>query len=259
MPLNTRVIPCLLLKEKGLVKTIGFKEPRYIGDPINAVRIFNTMEAHELVILDITATIEKRCLPLDLVKKVANECSMPFAVGGGIKDINTIKELLNMGAEKVVMNTVCAENPAFISEAANSCGSQSVVVSIDVKMLNNGSCEVFTHSGTRATGINPVDFALRMERMGAGELFLNSIDRDGTMIGYDIELIRSVTKAVKIPVIAAGGAGKLSDLADAVNKGDASAVAAGSLFVYYGKKQAVLISYPSQEDLEACFTVEEGS
>ena len=251
--LQTRVIPCLLLKDKGLVKTIRFKQPRYIGDPINAVKIFNTKEVDELIFLDITATREKKILPLDLVSRIANECSMPFAVGGGINSVADIKALLNLGVEKVVINTYGIEHPPFIKEAAGIFGTQSVVVSIDARKLSNGSYEVYTHGGTKATGVDPVSLARQMETAGAGELFLNSIDRDGTMEGYDLKLIRSVTEAINIPVIACGGAGKSGDFTDAVKMGHASAAAAGSLFVFHGRRRAVLINYPTREELDALF------
>lgn len=247
---QTRVIPCLLLQDKGLVKTVQFKKARYVGDPINAVRIFNTKEVDELIFLDILASKEGKKLPMDLLSVIANECSMPFAVGGGIRSTASIKEVLNTGAEKVVINTYGVENPSFIKEAASIFGSQSIVVSIDARRVNNGSYEVFTCGGTKATGIAPVSLAVQMETMGAGELMLNSIDKDGTMEGYDLELIKSVSDAVSIPVIACGGAGKIEDFADAVKIGHASAVAAGSMFVFHGRRRAVLISFPTKEELE---------
>ena len=248
--INTRVIPCLLLKDAGLVKTIKFQNPRYVGDPINAVRIFNTREVPELILLDILATRENRRPLVELISKIADECSMPFSVGGVIKDIASIRALLNLGAEKVVINTYGIENPSFIKEASNIFGSQSIVVSVDAKRLDNGSYEVFTYSGTIATGIDPVNLAVQMSEMGAGELFLNSIDKDGTMEGYDLELIKEVSQAVSIPVIACGGAGRVEDFNDAVKIGHASAVAAGSMFVFHGRRHAVLISFPTQEELE---------
>ncbi|MBI2287960.1 MAG: imidazole glycerol phosphate synthase subunit HisF [Chloroflexi bacterium] len=249
--LRTRVIPCLLLKDKGLVKTIRFTQPTYIGDPINAVRIFNTKEVDELVFLDITATIEGRKLPIALASIIANECSMPFAIGGGIKTLDDIKELLNMGAEKVVINTQAVEDPSLIKTASNLFGNQSIVVSIDAKQQKNGAYEVYTHGGTRATGIDPVTMATKMEAIGAGEILLTSIDRDGTMQGYDLELIKLVTDATTVPIIACGGAGELSDFADAVRKGGASAVAAGSMFVFHGRRRAVLINFPTRAELES--------
>jgi cyclase len=248
--LKARVIPCLLLKNKGLVKTVQFKEPRYVGDPINAVWIFNQKEVDELIFLDIMATKERNKPPIELISKISDECFMPLTVGGGIRSVEDIKELLNAGAEKVSINTYAVENPSFIKEASNVFGSQSIVVAIDVKRHKKGLYEAFTNGGTRPAGIDPVSLAVEMEAVGAGEILINSIDRDGTWEGYDIELIREVSDAVNIPVIACGGAGKLEDLAAAINGGHASAVAAGSFFVFHGRRRAVLINFPTKEELE---------
>jgi cyclase len=248
--LKARVIPCLLLKNKGLVKTVQFKEPRYVGDPINAVWIFNQKEVDELIFLDIMATKESKKPSIDLISKISDECFMPLTVGGGIRSVEDIKKLLNAGAEKVSINTYAVENPSFIKEASNVFGSQSIVVSIDVKRHKKGLYEAFTRGGSKPAGVDPVSLAVQMADMGAGEMLLNSIDRDGTWEGYDIELIRAVSDAVNIPVIACGGAGKLEDLALAINGGHASAVAAGSFFVFHGRRRAVLINFPSREELE---------
>lgn len=250
---RTRVIPCLLLRNQGLVKTVKFKNPTYLGDPINVVRIFNDKEVDELVLLDITATIERRKPRVKLIAQIAGECFMPLGYGGGIRSLEDVQELLNIGIEKVVINSYAAENPSFIRKAADIAGTQSVVVSIDFKRTLGGKCEVFTHSGTKATGLNPIEFAREMEAMGAGELLLNSIDRDGTMQGYDMELITRVAQVVHIPVVACGGAGSVGDLVDAVRRGGASAAAAGSLFVFQGRHRAVLISYPSPQELKQAF------
>ncbi len=247
--LTTRVIPCLLLKGQGLVKTIKFKASEYVGDPINTIRIFNEKEVDELILLDILATVDQKRPPMKLISEIASECFMPLCYGGGIRSIDDIKEILNIGVEKVAMNTYAVDNPHFIRDAAETFGSQSIVVAIDVKRSFLGKHEIFTHGGREATVLDPVEFAIQVEEMGSGEIFLNSIDRDGTMQGYDIELIRKVSEAVSIPVIACGGAGKLSDFADAVTLGRASAVAAGSFFVFHGKHRAVLISYPSRQEL----------
>lgn len=248
--LKTRVIPCLLLKNEGLVKTVQFKHPKYVGDPINAVKIFNEKEVDELVFLDTTATIENRKPPIKLISEIATECFMPFCYGGGIRTIEDIAELFKLGVEKVSLNSSAVENPSLISRAADMFGNQSIVVSIDVKKNLFGKYRVFTHGGKRASKHDPVEFAVRMQEAGAGELFLNSIDRDGTMQGYDLDLIRRVSAAVSIPVIACGGAGSLDDFAAAVKQGGASAVSAGSLFVFQGKNRAVLITYPSTKVLE---------
>ena len=244
-----RVIPVLLLRGMGLVKSVKFKDYRYIGDPINAVKIFNDLKADELVFLDILASKEKRSISLDFVRNVGDEANMPFAVGGGIRDIKQIKEIINAGAEKVVINSYAFENPDFIKKASEEFGSSTIVVSIDVKKKVFGKKQVYTYGGKNSTGLNPVVFAKLMEEKGAGELLINSIDQDGTMSGYDLDLIKEISKSVNIPVVAVGGAGKLYDLRDAVKEAYASAVAAGSLFVYHGPRKAVLINYPSGDEL----------
>jgi len=247
---KTRVIPCLLLKNKGLVKTIKFKNPKYVGDPINAVKIFNEKEVDELIFLDITATIENRKPPFNLLSQIASECFMPFSYGGGIRTLEDIKKILSLGVEKVAINSYAVENPSFIRKAAEYYGSQSIIVSIDVKKSPIGKYEIYTHGGKRAAKLDPTEFAMQMEEMGAGELFLNSVDRDGTMKGYDVELIKEISESVNIPVIASGGAGKIEDFRNAAKKGGASAVAAGSLFVFIGPYRAVLINFPTSEDLK---------
>jgi cyclase len=247
--LRTRVIPTLLLRGQGLVKTIKFQNPTYVGDPINAVRIFNDKEVDELVFLDITATIESRTPQLELLHDIATECFIPFGYGGGIHDIETASKILSMGSEKVVFNSA-AVNLDLIRQAAEAFGSQSVVVSIDAKQAKRSKYEVYTHSGTVNTKKNPVHFAQEVEAAGSGELILNSIDRDGTMKGYDLILLKEVTDAVNIPVVAAGGAGTLQHFQEAVTEGGASAVTAGSMFVFHGPHRAVLINYPTQEELK---------
>lgn len=251
--LRPRVIPCLLLKNKGLVKTVQFQNPVYVGDPINAVRIFNDKEVDELIFLDITASLERRPPPFEFISKIAEECFMPLCYGGGIRKLGDVKTILSLGVEKVCINSYAVENPNFIRAAADLAGSSSIVVALDVKKNSQGTYELYTYSGTKPTGIDPIQWATQMEKMGAGELLLNSIDRDGTMQGYDIELIKRVTEAVSVPVIACGGAGKISDLAQAVHEGKASAVAAGSMFVFHGKHRAVLINFPTPQELAEAF------
>jgi cyclase len=251
--LRTRVIPCLLLKNRGLVKTVKFKEPTYLGDPINIVKIFNDKEVDELVFLDITATVENRRPPFDMLSKITSECFMPLAYGGGIRELEDIKTILNLGVEKAVVNSYAVENPSFMRAAADMAGSQSVVASIDVKKNSRDEYEVFTHSGQKPAGIDPVNLAKTMEAQGAGELLLNSIDRDGAMQGYDLDLIKQVSRAVNIPVVACGGAATVEDLGQAVKQGGASAAAAGSMFVFQGPHRAVLISYPTSRELRALF------
>lgn len=250
--LKTRVIPCLLLKGRGLVKTVKFKNPKYVGDPINAVKIFNDKEVDELIFLDISTTIENTTPKFSLINKISSEAFMPFGYGGGIKTMSDIKRLFGLGVEKVVLNTSAYETPDLIRKAANHYGSQSIVVSIDVKNNLFGEYNVFVKSGRQNTKINPINYAKKMEDYGAGEIILNSIDKDGIMTGYDLSLIEAVTNAVSIPVVALGGAGKIEHFVAAVNSG-ASAVAAGSMFVFQGVHRAVLISYPDYDELLRLF------
>jgi cyclase len=249
-----RVIPVLLLKNLGLVKSLKFKDYNYIGDPINAVKLFNDLRADELVFLDILASKEKRTIQLSFVQKVGDECNMPFSVGGGIKTIADIKQILNAGAEKVIINSYAAENPEFIKQAAMEFGSSTIVVSIDVKKSLFGKENTYILGGSKSTNYNPVDFAKLMEEKGAGELIINSIEKDGTMEGYDLSLIKKVSEAVTVPVIACGGAGNSAHLAEGIKTGYASAVAAGSMFVYHGPRKAVLINYPSKDELQKIFS-----
>lgn len=245
-----RVIPCLLLKNKGLVKTVKFKKPTYVGDPINAIKILNDKEVDELIFLDISATVDNASVQLDMLEKIATECFMPVCYGGGIRSIKVIKDIFSIGIEKVSISSYAVDNPGFIREAADTFGSQSISVCIDVKKNFFGKNQVVTRNAERKEGLDPVDHAVQMEQMGAGELMMHSVDRDGTMSGYDIDLIRQISDIVTIPVIACGGAGKVEDFSDAIKRGKASAVAAGSMFVFYGKHRAVLINYPSETELE---------
>ncbi len=249
--LLARVIPCLLLRGLGLVKTTKFRDPRYLGDPINIVRIFNDKEVDELVLLDITATSEDRGPAFEYLAKVTDECFMPLCYGGGVRTTADMATLFGLGIEKIAINTRAVEDPGFVEEAAGLFGSQSVIVSIDVKRNWLGHSEVYIRNGKKSTGLDPAEFAVAMEQRGAGELLLNSIDRDGTMRGYDLELVKRVSSSVSIPVIACGGASGLRDLGEAIRQGGASAVAAGSMFVFQGPHKAVLISYPSRLEIEA--------
>lgn len=248
-----RVIPVLLLHGRGLVKTTKFSTRRYIGDPINAVRIFNDLLADELCFLDITATLEGREVSVDLVRNLGDEAYMPFAVGGGIRSLQSISKLLRAGAEKVILNSVCEENPTLIEAASKEFGSQSIVASIDVRKNIFGKYSVFTRSGTRKLSVTLLDYARQLQECGAGEILLTSIDRDGTMSGYDIQLLRLVSSGVRIPVVCCGGAGSLVDLHKAYVEGGASALAAASIFVFHGPRKAVLLNYPSTTDLENTF------
>jgi imidazole glycerol-phosphate synthase subunit HisF len=244
-----RVIPVLLLKNLGLVKSIKFRDYRYIGDPINAVKLFNDLGADELVFLDILASNERRSISLDFVKRVGDEANMPFSVGGGIRSLTAIKEILSAGAEKVILNTIASENPSFVKEASEEYGSSTIVVSIDVNKSLFGKELVYNYSGRKVTKYDPVSFARLMEDNGAGEIIINSIEHDGMMNGYDISLIKRISETVRIPVVALGGASNNNDLRKAVIEGYASAVAAGSLFVFHGARRAVLVNYPTQEEL----------
>jgi cyclase len=247
-----RVIPILLLKGKGLVKSVKFKDYKYIGDPINAVKIFNDLKADELVFLDILASKESRKISLDFVKNVGDEANMPFSVGGGIRTIQDIKDIINAGAEKVIINSYAVENPDFIKQASDIYGSSTIVVSIDVKKKMFGKNAVYTYGGSKYNKLNPIEFAQLMEENGAGEIIINSIDQDGLMDGYDLKLINEIAINVTIPIVAAGGAGKIEDFKLATQS-YASAVAAGSMFVYHGPRRAVLINYPSREELSKLF------
>ncbi len=248
-----RVIPVLLLKNKGLVKTIKFKNDRYIGDPINAVKIFNDLKADELVFLDICASNEKRTIDIELVQKIGDEAFMPFAVGGGISNISSIDKIIKSGAEKVVINSAIYNNLQLIKEASDKFGSQSIIASMDVKTNLFGKTHLFSHSGKNKHKINIKDHLNNIQMYGAGEIMFNVINNDGLMNGYNTTLIKYVSSLVDIPVIACGGAGSLTDLSDAYFNGEASALAAGSFFVYHGPRNAVLINYPNRSELMSIF------
>lgn len=239
-----------MLKAGGLVKSVKFQNERYVGDPLNAVRVFNEKEVDELIFLDVTATVENRSPDFDAMAEIASECFMPLAYGGGISTFEQARQVFNLGVEKVIINSAAFGSPDLIREVAEVYGSQSVVVSIDVKKSILGKYSVYTHRGKVDRKVNPVEHAKNVVELGAGEIFLNCIERDGTGAGYDLTLIRNVSNAVGVPVVACGGAGGLAHFREAVENG-ASAVSAGSLFVYYGKHRAVLITYPTQEELRA--------
>lgn len=246
---RVRVIPVLLLHKGGLVKSVKFKNHRYVGDPVNAVKIFNEKEVDEIVVLDIDATNEKRPPDFEKIKEIAGEAFIPLAYGGGITNMEQVNKLFYLGIEKVILNHAALQNPALVTAAASVAGSQSVVVSLDVRKTLFGKYKVYGNNGTVNTGMDPVEFALKMQDAGAGEIMLNAIERDGTYLGYDLTLIRSVSNKLKIPVIACGGAVDTGSFLEAIQQG-ASAVAAGSIFVFQRPHQAVLISYPSQQELQ---------
>jgi imidazole glycerol-phosphate synthase subunit HisF len=250
--LTTRVIPCLLLKGAGLVKTVRFKDPKYVGDPINAVKIFNDKEVDELIFLDITASREGKGPAFATIDDIASECFMPVAYGGGIATVEQAQRIVSMGIEKIVLNTAARHTPGLVTAVSQRIGSSSTVVAIDVKKDLLGRYRVYDAVRQKTTDSSPVDHAQRMVSAGAGEIFINDVTRDGTGLGYDLALVRGVTNAVDVPVIACGGAGGLEDLRQASEAG-ASAVAAGSLFVYMGKHRAVLINYPPSSVLRELF------
>jgi len=247
--LRARIIPCLLLHKGGLVKTTRFVHPKYVGDPQNAVRIFNEKQIDELVVLDIDATVSGYEPDYGLIANLAAECRMPICYGGGVKTVEQIERIVALGVEKVSLGSAAAYEPNLIEKAAQRVGSQSIVAVMDVKKSGLlGRYEVFTHNGTKKVGRNPVEMACQFAALGAGEILLNSIDRDGTMKGYDLALIDSVRDAVRLPMTVLGGAGSLDDLRALVDRYGAIGAAAGSLFVFKGKYRAVLIQYPQRTE-----------
>lgn len=250
-----RIIPVLLLHKNGLIKSVKFKDFRYIGDPLNAVKIFNDLKADEIIFLDIAASKEKRSISLDFVKYVGEEANMPFAVGGGISDIRQVKGITAAGAEKVVLNTIASLQPEFVQKASDTFGSSTIAVCIDVKKTLLGKEQVMCFGGTQPIEIPPIEFAQLMEEKGAGEIIIQSIDRDGTMVGYDIPLIKKISEAVSIPVVALGGAGNIQHLSEGFKQGYATGLAAGSIFVYHGSRKGILINYPSEMERNAIFSL----
>lgn len=248
-----RIIPVLLLHNGGLYKTLKFKQPVYVGDPLNAVKIFNEKEVDELILLDIHATPEGRKPPLEYLATIASECFMPLSYGGGINSINGINEVIKTGIEKVVINTAAIENPQFVTEAAGKYGSTTIVVSLDVKKNLFGKYEVYNKNKRKIFSTDPVKMVVELNRCGAGELMLNSVDKDGTMSGYDNDLIKKISAEIDIPVVACGGAGTITHLKEAFDNG-ASAMAAGSMFVFKGTRNSVLINYPSQQEIKSLFS-----
>jgi len=247
---RVRVMPCLLLRGRGLVKTRKFKDPIYLGDPVNAVRIFNEKEVDELVILDIDASQEAREPDYEVIAEIAGECFMPVAYGGGVRTLEQARRLIRCGVEKIVVNTAATESYEVIRETAQVFGRQAVVGAIDVKKTLLGGYRVVVKSASVEAGVPLDEHVQGLVEAGVGEIFLNSVDRDGMMEGYDLSLIRRVVQQVKVPVVACGGAGCIDHLVAAVHEGGASAVAAGSMFVFHGRRRAVLINYPQGLDLQ---------
>ncbi len=246
--LRPRIAPCLLVKNKGLVKTQAFGSPKYVGDPVNAVRIFNEKEVDEIVVVDIDASAQGREPDYTLIKNLAAECRMPLCYGGGVTTVEQFERIIGLGVEKVAVSAAAVSNPDLVARAAKVVGNQSVVVVMDVKKNARGAYELFTHNGTKATGREPAEFAARMEALGAGEIVINSIDRDGMMKGYDIPLVARVREAVGLPITALGGAGSLQDIQALIEEFGIIGAAAGSLFVFKGVYRAVLINYPSRAE-----------
>lgn len=248
---RARIIPCLLLRGRGLVKTRQFKDTVYVGDPVNAARIFSEKEADELAILDIDASRENREPDYDLIAEIAGECFMPIAYGGGIRNVEQVRRLIRSGVEKVVINSAATDSTDIVTQCARIFGNQAIVGGIDARRTLFGGYKVYARSGSAQTRLRIADHAKDLVRAGAGELFVNSIDNDGMMAGFDIELVKTVTSQVSVPVIACGGAGNVEHLRCAILQGGASAVAAGSLFVFHGKRRAVLINYSNDLDIGA--------
>jgi cyclase len=247
--LRPRIIPCLLVRNKGLVKTVKFKDGKYVGDPLNAVKIFNEKEVDELMLFDIDATTQKREPDFEMIKNVAIESRMPLCYGGGVKTVEHCKRIISLGAEKVAISSVALGNPAIITEMARAVGTQSIIIVIDVKykgLFNKP--EVYSHNATKATGMNPVEFAKKCEAAGAGEIVINSVDRDGVMCGYDLKLAKEIREVVSVPITILGGAASSDDVATLIKELGIVGAAAGSLFVFKGKYKAVLINYPNENE-----------
>lgn len=249
--LYPRIIPCLLVHKKGLVKTVKFKDSKYVGDPLNAVRIFNEKEVDELMVLDIDATTYGNEPDYKMIQNLAAECRMPLCYGGGIKTIEHAQRIFSLGVEKIAISSIAVEKPEIISQIAARVGNQSVIVVLDVKkkFLSN-KYEVWTHNGTKSSGLDAVDFAKKCESLGAGEIVVNSIDQDGTMKGYDYTIVDKVREAIHIPMTVLGGAGSLEHIGELISKYGIIGAAVGSLFVFKGKYRAVLISYPNKTEKE---------
>ena len=251
--LRPRIIPSLLIQDKGLVKTVNFKNPKYVGDPINAVKIFNEKEVDELAVFDIDATSKGLEPDYSLIERLANQSRMPLCYGGGVKTVEQAQKIFSLGIEKIALSSAVLDNPNLITQIADRVGSQSVIVVLDVKKKLFGGYEVYTHNGKKATGINPFKFAEEAQKLGAGEIIINSIDQDGVMKGYDLNLIERIREKISLPLTVLGGAGKLEDIKEVISCHGIIGVAAGSLFVFKGVYKAVLINYPSKEEKEKLY------
>ncbi|WP_281322670.1 AglZ/HisF2 family acetamidino modification protein [Flavobacterium aestivum] len=253
--LRPRIIPSLLVHENGLVKTVNFKNPKYVGDPINAVKIFNEKEVDELAIFDIDATVLGKEPNYSLIERLASQSMMPLCYGGGVKTIEQAQRIFSLGIEKIALSSAVLQNPKLITEISERVGAQSVIVVLDVKKKLFGGYEVYTHNGKKATGINPFKFVDEAQKLGAGEIVINSIDKDGQMKGYDLDLIAKVREKTTLPMTVLGGAGSLEDIEKVIDNHGVIGVAAGSLFVFKGPYKAVLINYPSQIEKNKIFKI----
>ncbi len=253
--LRPRIIPTLLIHNNGLVKTVNFKNPKYVGDPINAVRIFNEKGVDELAIFDIDATVLGKEPNYGLIERFASQSMMPLCYGGGVKTVKQAQRIFSLGIEKIALSSAILGNPQLIKEISERVGAQSVIVVLDVKKKMLGGYEVYTHNGKKATGINPIKFVEEAQKMGAGEIVINSIDNDGVMQGYDLNLIAKVREKITIPMTVLGGAGSLEDIEKVINIHGVIGVAAGSLFVFKGPYKAVLINYPTQIEKNRIFKI----
>jgi len=246
--LRPRIIPSLLVHDNGLVKTVNFKNAKYVGDPINAVKIFNEKEVDELAVFDIDATVLNKEPDYALIEKLANQSRMPLCYGGGVKTVEQAQRIFGLGIEKIALSSAVINKPELIMEIADRVGSQSVIVVLDVKKKLLGGYEVYTHNGKKSSGINPFKFIEEAEKLGAGEIIINSIDQDGVMKGYDMNLIDKVREKISLPITVLGGAGSLDDIGKVINKHGIIGVGAGSLFVFKGVYKAVLINYPNRSE-----------
>ena len=257
--LRPRIIPCLLVRDKGLVKTVRFKDGKYVGDPINAVKIYNEKEVDELVVMDIDATRDGAAPDYKMIQNLAAECRMPLCYGGGVKTVEQARTIIGLGVEKVAISSAAIQNPQLIADIASELGSQSVVVVLDTKKkLIGARWSTYTHNGTRDTGLCPIEFARKAEDLGAGEIVINAIDHDGVMKGYDLELAQRVRQAITVPMTVLGGAGSLGDIVTLLGRFGIVGASAGSLFVFKGPYKAVLINYPTQAERDRLAAVAAG-
>lgn len=254
--LTPRIIPCLLLHENGLVKTTKFKDPKYVGDPINAVKIFNEKEVDELIVIDIDASVKNQDPNYSLIEKLAYECRMPLCYGGGIKSSKQAQQIFNLGVEKIALSSSALANPEIISDLKFQVGAQSVAIVLDLKKKTFGGYDILIHNGRKKVKVSPSDFIEQVQKIGVGEIILNSIDNDGLMTGYNIDMLETFLSNINVPVTVLGGAGSLSDIKSLISKYGIIGAGAGSLFVFKGKYRAVLINYPTREEKNTLLNAE---